>query len=68
MGWFTSEAKPEDVASPVPGTVHQVDLDGTMVEAKHAKGTGQRDVVLVPAPSSDPDDPVRVLLSFKKAS
>lgn len=53
MGFFTSHEKPEDAA---PGTVHLVDLEGIMV-AKHAKG-GQHDIVLVPAPSSDPDDPV----------
>ena len=58
MGWLRSEAKAEDALSPVPGTVHLVDLDNTM-HAKHAKGTGQSDIVLVPAPSSDLDDPVR---------
>ena len=58
MGWFTSEVRAEDAASPVPGTVHLVDLEGTM-KAKHAKGA-RRDIVLVPAPSSDPDDPVCV--------
>ena len=57
MGWLQSEVKPEDATSHVPGTVHLVDLDGTM-QAQHAKGSGLRDVVLVPAPSSDPDDPV----------
>ena len=41
----------------VPGTVHLVDLEGTM-KAKHASGAA-KDIVLVPAPSSDPDDPVR---------
>ena len=41
---------------PIPGTIHLVDLEGTMA-AKHAKGARQ-DVVLVPAPSADPDDPV----------
>ncbi len=40
----------------IPGTVHLVDLEGTM-RAKHASGQ-QRDIVLVPAPSSDPDDPL----------
>lgn len=40
----------------IPGTVHLVDLEGTM-RAKHAAG-GQKDVVLVPAPSADPDDPL----------
>ncbi|MCJ1256428.1 hypothetical protein MMC24_004249 [Lignoscripta atroalba] len=40
----------------IPGTVHLVDLEGTML-AKHATG-GQHDIVLVPAPSDDPDDPL----------
>ena len=40
----------------IPGTVHLVDLEGTL-RAKHASG-GQRDIVLVPAPSDDPDDPL----------
>ena len=57
MKWFTSETLPQDAASPVPGTVHLVDLDGTM-KAAHAKGAGKKDIVLVPAPSDDPDDPV----------
>lgn len=42
--------------SHVPGTVHLVDLLGTM-HARHAEG-GQKDIVLVPAPSADPDDPL----------
>ncbi|KAF2737874.1 MFS general substrate transporter [Polyplosphaeria fusca] len=47
----------DDAASdPVPGTVHLVDLLGTM-RAQHAGGE-QRDIVLVPAPSADPDDPL----------
>ncbi|KAM5354916.1 hypothetical protein ACJ41O_001562 [Fusarium nematophilum] len=40
----------------IPGTVHLVDLDGTM-QARHAEG-GTRDIVLVPTPSDDPDDPL----------
>jgi len=40
----------------IPGTVHLIDLDGTM-HTKHAQN-GQRDVVLVPTPSQDPDDPL----------
>ncbi|EXJ91478.1 hypothetical protein A1O3_00026 [Capronia epimyces CBS 606.96] len=47
----TSHARPF-----VPGTVHLVDLEGTM-RAKHAS-KGQKDIVLVPAPSNDPDDPL----------
>ncbi|EXJ93353.1 hypothetical protein A1O1_01745 [Capronia coronata CBS 617.96] len=40
----------------IPGTVHLVDLEGTM-RAKHAS-KGHKDIVLVPAPSNDPDDPL----------
>ena len=40
----------------VPGTVHLVDLEGIM-NTKHASGS-QTDIVLVPAPSADPDDPL----------
>lgn len=43
--------------SAIPGTVHLVDLEGT-IRAKHASGTQLKDVVLVPTPSSDPDDPL----------
>jgi len=45
---------PENVT--VPGTVHLVDLEGTMA-TQHAQG-GRRDIVLVPTPSADPDDPL----------
>jgi len=66
MGFFTtnSDSEKENVPShglPVPGTVHLVDLEGTM-RAKHAKGS-LHDVVLVPAPSADPDDPVSKKIS-----
>lgn len=57
MGWITSKSRPEDAASPTPGTVHLVDLEGTL-NAKHAKGSRNQDVVLVPAPSADPEDPL----------
>ncbi|TDZ35036.1 putative MFS-type transporter [Colletotrichum spinosum] len=40
----------------IPGTVHLVDLEGT-ISSRHAVG-GARDVVLIPTPSSDPDDPL----------
>lgn len=40
----------------VPGTVHLVDIQGTML-SRHASGN-QKDIVLIPAPSSDPDDPL----------
>ncbi|TKA78380.1 hypothetical protein B0A55_04724 [Friedmanniomyces simplex] len=41
--------------SVVPGTVHMVDLDQTM-QAKHSKA--HQDIVLVPTPSDDPNDPL----------
>ncbi|KAL4782351.1 major facilitator superfamily domain-containing protein [Aspergillus varians] len=40
---------------PVPGTVHLVDLDGSL-NARHGKS--RNDIVLLPQPSSDPDDPL----------
>ena len=43
--------------SAIPGTVHLVDLEG-IIRAKHASGSNLKDVVLVPAPSADPDDPL----------
>jgi len=42
--------------SAIPGTIHLVDLDGTM-SAKHAKGN-LKDIVLNPSPSADPEDPL----------
>nr|OQO22165.1 hypothetical protein B0A51_08368 [Rachicladosporium sp. CCFEE 5018] len=56
MGFFTPKEPHTDASSPTPGTVHLVDLEGTLL-AQHAEG-GERDIVLVPAPSSDPDDPL----------
>jgi hypothetical protein len=40
----------------IPGTIHLVDLEGTMHKA-HASGSNS-DVVLIPTPSADPDDPL----------
>ncbi|OJD19750.1 hypothetical protein AJ78_00249 [Emergomyces pasteurianus Ep9510] len=40
----------------VPGTIHIVDLEGTM-NVKHQNG-GKSDIVLVPQPSNDPNDPL----------
>ncbi|PGH29973.1 hypothetical protein GX50_07273 [[Emmonsia] crescens] len=40
----------------VPGTLHIVDLEGTM-NVKHQKG-GKSDIILVPQPSNDPNDPL----------
>jgi hypothetical protein len=53
--------------SAIPGTVHLVDLEGTIRE-KHASGAELRDVVLVPAPSQDPDDPLNWSPSRKRLS
>ena len=39
-----------------PGTVHLVDLERRM-RAKHGSG-GEHDILLVPEPSQDPDDPL----------
>ncbi|OTB04100.1 hypothetical protein M426DRAFT_321196 [Hypoxylon sp. CI-4A] len=39
----------------IPGTVHLVDLEHTMA-TQHSKD--HQDIVLVPTPSSDPDDPL----------
>lgn len=39
----------------VPGTVHLIDLQHTMA-TRHA--VNQKDIVLVPTPSSDPEDPL----------
>lgn len=41
----------------IPGTIHLVDLEGVMGE-QHASTSRLHDVVLVPSPSSDPDDPL----------
>lgn len=40
----------------IPGTVHLVDLDQTM-HSRHADGD-KTDIVLVPQPSNNPDDPL----------
>ncbi|KAI4745995.1 MFS general substrate transporter [Aureobasidium sp. EXF-12298] len=40
----------------VPGTVHLVDVTG-QVSSSHHDGS-QRDIVLIPQPSSDPEDPL----------
>ena len=50
--------------SAIPGTVHLVDLEGTL-----ANHLGTRDIVLIPRPSKDPEDPLnwsrgRKMLNF----
>lgn len=52
----SASALEQDAPSHVPGTVQLVDLE-LKLHARHATG-GQRDIVLVPTPSSDPDDPL----------
>ncbi|OQU98973.1 hypothetical protein CLAIMM_04681 [Cladophialophora immunda] len=47
---------PEEVIESIPGTVHLVDLQHTL-HFRHAKGDTS-DIVLVPAPSDDPEDPL----------
>jgi hypothetical protein len=42
--------------SAIPGTVHLVDIEGN-IKGKHASAQ-LKDIVLVPAPSADPDDPL----------
>lgn len=41
----------------IPGTIHLVDLEGVM-RGQHASASRLHDVVLIPSPSSDPDDPL----------
>ncbi|KAI1336065.1 major facilitator superfamily transporter [Xylariaceae sp. FL0016] len=40
-----------------PGTTRLIDVDGNIV-AKHAAGSEQKDILLVPRPSEDPEDPL----------
>ena len=39
----------------IPGTVHLVDLEHVMA-TKHA--TGKTEIILIPTPSNDPNDPL----------
>ena len=41
--------------SAVPGTVHLVDLDHS-IHTRHS--SGDKEIVLIPTPSDDPDDPL----------
>ncbi|ORY59988.1 major facilitator superfamily transporter [Pseudomassariella vexata] len=40
-----------------PGTSRLIDVEGNIV-TKHATGEGQKDIILVPRPSEDPEDPL----------
>ena len=50
----------------VPGTIHLLDPEGVL-GAKHASGDHQ-DIILVPAPSDDPRDPLNWSPRRKKLS
>lgn len=55
LGFRNAGAVDHIVETEVPGTVHLVDLEGTMT-AMHDKS--HKDVVLYPTPSADPEDPL----------
>lgn len=40
-----------------PGTVRLIDTNGN-VRAKHASGSKETDIILIPTPSEDPEDPL----------
>ncbi|KAJ3950022.1 uncharacterized protein N0V96_001158 [Colletotrichum fioriniae] len=40
-----------------PGTTRLIDVDGTVI-SKHATGSDEADIVLIPRPSEDPEDPL----------
>lgn len=50
-----SEIKLNESGFP-PGTTRLVNIDGSVVQ--HALGPVERDIVLVPRPSDDPEDPL----------
>ncbi|ONH65095.1 Protein HOL1 [Cyberlindnera fabianii] len=50
----------------VPGNTTLVDLDGH-IKSRHAQG-GQADIVLIPTPSDDPDDPLNWTMKRKYLS
>lgn len=43
-------------SSAIPGTVHLVDVDQTATTTQHAGGA--RDIILIPTPSEDVNDPL----------
>lgn len=49
----------------VPGTQHLIDLEGKLT-AKHATTTSQKDILLIPYPSSDPNDPLNWTINRKR--
>lgn len=57
MSQHPNLAEDAPTSSLPPGTTHLVDLDGTMA-TKHADGKDVKDIVLIPRPSDDPEDPL----------
>lgn len=51
----SDDNSPQSRSDFIPGTVLLVDFDGTL-DTRHAQG--HRDIVLVPTPPDDPDDPL----------
>lgn len=47
-----------------PGTVRLIDIEGTS-NASHGSGGAQQDIVLIPQPSEDPEDPLNWTLKRK---
>jgi hypothetical protein len=52
-----TDRDPDTIERLPPGTVYLIDEDGDK-HTKHAAGAGQRDILLVPHPSEDPEDPL----------
>lgn len=40
-----------------PGTTRLIDVDGSII-GEHATGSEEKDIVLIPRPSDDPEDPL----------
>ncbi|CAH0044828.1 unnamed protein product [Clonostachys solani] len=57
MAGSNSTMDADAIERPIPGTVRLIDTDGTK-HAKHADRKGQNDIILVPHPSEDPEDPL----------
>lgn len=50
--------EPDVVERLPPGTVRLIDMGGNLDSSKHAEGKGEQDIILVPHPSEDPEDPL----------
>lgn len=40
-----------------PGTTRLIDVNGSVI-SQHASGSDEKDIILVPCPSNDPEDPL----------